>query len=351
MEEEINNRKVPGFALSTFLFFFFYLLIRSIWSDIPSYYTALDAAIAEDEPIIITLILEVLNIVVVCLSFWSVIRILKGMRDGVTCMKWALFFSLVDAVYELLFKSLGKAITINWLLALPSVFHIVFTVIFLTYLSRSKTVRIMYPLSWRKFSSGGWVWLLSLFMYLGLFTYFVLEQISLSQRTEEINVTSLSLTGDSQCDGRILFKSTSDWEKTERTFEDADQEEYDVTYWKTTNDTLYSAVWSGISQKARHFDFITLLMQSQIASDSLLVREMSACDTIIQKNQYYMSQYLYEVDSVPGIWTFGVRYDSESNKYSALSRYMKNGNAGREKGISLSFLKEIIFDLTPYKKE
>lgn len=46
----MNNRKVPGFVLSTFLFLFFYLLIRTVYQDLPRmYYDMMDATVAEDE--------------------------------------------------------------------------------------------------------------------------------------------------------------------------------------------------------------------------------------------------------------------------------------------------------------
>ena len=42
----MNNRKVPGFVLSTFLFLFFYLLIRTVYQDLFSkYYDIMDATV------------------------------------------------------------------------------------------------------------------------------------------------------------------------------------------------------------------------------------------------------------------------------------------------------------------
>ena len=110
MEEEMNNRKVPGFVLSTFLFLFFYLLIRTVYQDLLSmYYDMMDATVAEDEPIIFNLILACLKIVMLCLSFWSIIRLLKGKPDGITCVRWALGLNMTVVLFQL-FQLLGRII-------------------------------------------------------------------------------------------------------------------------------------------------------------------------------------------------------------------------------------------------
>ena len=98
----MNNRKVPGFVLSTFLFLFFYLLIRTVYQDLFSkYYDIMDATVAEDEPIIFSLILACLDIVMLCLSFWSIIRLLKGKPDGITCVRWALGLNMTVVLFQL----------------------------------------------------------------------------------------------------------------------------------------------------------------------------------------------------------------------------------------------------------
>lgn len=155
----MNNRKVPGFVLSTFLFLFFYLLIRTVYQDLPKmYYDMMDATVAEDEPIIFSLILACLDIVMLCLSFWSIIRLLKGKPDGITCVRWALGLNMTVVLFQL-FQLLGRIIYIQWMYALSPGLQFFLTKIFLFYLGKSKSVKLLYPKSERKFSPGGWIWL------------------------------------------------------------------------------------------------------------------------------------------------------------------------------------------------
>ena len=131
MEEEMNNRKVPGFVLSTFLFLFFYLLIRTVYQDLLSmYYDMMDATVAEDEPIIFSLILACLDIVMLSLSFWSIIRLLKGKPDGITCVRLALVLYLLVFLFQL-FQLLGKIISVHYMYALSTIQQLFLTIIIL----------------------------------------------------------------------------------------------------------------------------------------------------------------------------------------------------------------------------
>ena len=134
MEKEIINRKVPGFILSTFLFFFFYLLIRTVYQDIPLMYNdMLDAAIAEDESVLQSSLLAFLDIIMLSLSFWSIIRLLKGKPDCITCIRWALVINFLVLLYEFFCKSLGRAIAFHWTYAILPAASLLFTIVFFIY--------------------------------------------------------------------------------------------------------------------------------------------------------------------------------------------------------------------------
>ena len=148
MEKEIINRKVPGFILSTFLFFFFYLLIRTVYQDIPLMYNdMLDAAIAEDESVLQSSLLAFFDIIMLSLSFWSIIRLLKGKPDCITCIRWALVINFLVLLYEFFCKSLGRAIAFHWTYAILPAASLLFTIVFFIYLAKSHSVKQLYPAS------------------------------------------------------------------------------------------------------------------------------------------------------------------------------------------------------------
>ena len=347
----MNNRKVPGFVLSTFLFLFFYLLIRTVYQDLPrKYYDMMDATVAEDEPIIFSLILACLDIVMLCLSFWSIIRLLKGKPDGITCVRWALALNLIVVLFQL-FQSLGRIICINWTYALSPVLQFFLTIIFLFYLGKSKSVKQLYPISERKFSPGGWIWLLFFILSVFSISYMHYTNIEMDNKSKKHELSSLSIPSNSYSDGYVLFKSNSDWIQSEKELMDVDFMAQDVISWQTTNDSISKYVLSGVSPKRRHSDFMSILLQSLPEEQKYFCGEVSTCDTIINDDQYYLDQYQYLTDSIPYLWTISVRFDSKSHKFCALSKYGIQRNERMDKDEVLSFLKSVVFDLTPFIKE
>ena len=130
--------------------------------------------------------------------------------------------------------------------------------------------------------------------------------------------------------------------------EDMPQE---VTLWKLASDSISELVMSGVSPKRRHSDYMSLLLQSLPEEQKYFSGEVIACDTIINDNQYYLDQYQYVADSTSYLWTFSVRFDSESHKFCTLSKYGIQRDERMDKNEVLSFLKSVVFDLTPFIKE
>ena len=137
MEEEINSRKVPNTAFSILLFLFFYQLIRNLFNDIPALWANWrDTALADDEPLLFAIMYFVLYVVLLILSFWSIIRMLKGKSDSIVCLRWALSFSMLVSIYKI-FGYIGKAILIHWLYIGMPLLQLLLAIIFLIYLLKS----------------------------------------------------------------------------------------------------------------------------------------------------------------------------------------------------------------------
>ena len=352
MEKEMINRKVPGLILSTFLFFFFYLLIRTVCQDIPLMYNGmLDAAIAEDEPVLLNSFLAFLDIIMLSLSFWSIIRLLKGRPDSITCIRWALTINFLVLLYEFFVKSLGKAIIIHWSYAILPVALLLLTITFLLYLVKSRSIKQLYPISERRYSPGGWVWLSFFIICFCFFSFIFYMNYDEEKRSQTIDDSSLLLPQGCYSDGRVLFNSKSKWSHSEEQYIDFDHNPQKVTAWTLYDDSISKHLISGISPKRRHSDFMTILLQHIPDEQKFFVREVMSCDTIINKDQFFVDQYLYERDSISRLWTFSVRFDSHSHKFCAYSMYGINLIEQKELNNVLTFLNSVIFDLTPYIKE
>lgn len=296
MEKEINSKKIPGIVLSTFLFMFFYLLIRTMYQDLPvMYYGMIDAAEAEDEPIIFSLILACLNITLLCLSFGSIIRLLQSKPDGITCVRWALVLNLVVVFFQLI-QSLRNIIYIHWGYALSPVLQLFLTIIFLCYIGMSKSVKQYCPISERKFSPGGWIWLLFFILGVCSISYIIYTNIEMETKSKKHKLSSLSIPSNSYSDGLLLFESTKKWTLSSNEIMDLDENYRDVTLWKFKRNSICELVMSGISPKRCHTDYISILLQFLPEDQKFFSREVLACDTIINDDQYFLDQYLFEVD-------------------------------------------------------
>lgn len=347
----MNNRKVPGFVLSTFLFLFFYLLIRTVYQDLPKmYYDMMDATVAEDEPIIFSLILACLDIVMLCLSFWSIIRLLKGKPDGITCVRWALGLNMTVVLFQL-FQLLGRIIYIQWMYALSPGLQFFLTKIFLFYLGKSKSVKLLYPKSERKFSPGGWIWLFFFILCVFSFSYMLYKNIEMESKSKKIELGSLSIPSDGYSDGLLLFESGNKWSQSTKELMDMEDISQEVTLWELTGDSICELVMSGVSPKRRHSDYMSILLQSLPEEQKYFSGEVTVCDTIINDDQYYLDQYQYVADSISYLWTFSARFDSETHKFCALSKYGIQRDERVDKNEVLSLLKSVVFDLTPFMKE
>lgn len=351
MNEENDDRKIPNTAFSVLLFLFFYMLIRMFFRDVPiRVATWRDSALAEGEPLLYVLVPIILCIVWMLLSLWSIIRVLKCKPDSISSIRLALVLGLVVAVSRV-WKSLGKSLTIHWIFAFPSVLFLLFIVIFLIYLAKSNSVKSLFPVSGRKFSPGGWIWVLYIAIWVALLSFAAVYVFEKSGNTRVVPVQKLALPANSQCDGMILFESPLEWEMSNEEFEDIDREPYEVSMYRYESDSVIMNIWSGVSEKTRHSDYMTMLLQAIPFDVSWPVREVAICDTVIGEDQCYIEQYKCETDSVNFIWTFSVRYDSRSNKYCAYSLLSKRSSPDSDYRSSVGFIKSVVFDLTQYKKE
>ena len=348
MEEEIKDKKIPGFVFSTFLFLFFYYLLKTICQDVIDLrFNMIDAAIAEGEPLVQTIIFAVFDIVMLGLSFWSIIKVLKGSNDAIPCIRWALVINLFVQFYQLI-KNLGSAILISWYYVLLPILQIVFSIVFIVYLFRSKHVKKLFPILDRSYYLGGWMWLLYFISFIAFFILGSYPSIKKDRCSKTIKEETLSIPRGCYSDGLIMFKSDDSlWVKSKYEIYNIEDEGDSTTLWKLDLDSAHYLVFGATSKLSRHSDFMNILLQSRPPLDSCLEKEIVFCDTLLSNEQYYLDQYLYK-DSSNYVWTFSVRFDSMSNKYCTFSKLNRVKNPSLDLEEAIDFLKNVEFDLNPY---
>lgn len=353
MEEESANKKIPNAVLSTLLFLFFYRLIRTAFRDIPALLTNwYDSVIAEDEPLGFNLALAILFVIWIVLSFWSIIHMLKGKPDGVVCIRWALGFGILVSLCSGI-QTLGKAVAIHWVYALLPIIQLFVSIVFLIYLAKSKFVKQTYPVYERRFAPGGWIWIAYLVVFVGVLAWIMAVSVDKSGRTRAIPIAELNIPENHICDGRILFKTNVTWDTVGIELEGYDDIQEVVCY-NHGDDSAKTYVWSGVSKKKRHVDYMAVLLQVIPFETSWPVQEGRMADFTFNHDQCYLEQYICETDSLNILWTFAMRFDSSSDKYYAFSRVRRsssiNNIIGDEFEYCVHSLKTVFFDLTPYKK-
>jgi hypothetical protein len=235
--------------------------------------------------------------------------------------------------------------------ALSPVLQLFLTIIFLFYLGKSKSVKQLYPKSERKFSPGGWVWLLFFILSVFSISYMLYTNIEMENKSKKHELSSLSIPSNSYSDGLLLFESTNKWSNSTKEIMDMEDMPQEVTLWELASDSICELVMSGVSPKRRHSDYMSILLQSLPEEQKYFSGEVIACDTIINDDQYYLDQYQYVADSISYLWTFSASFDSETHKFCALSKYGIQRDERMDKDEVLSFLKSVVFDLTPFIKE
>lgn len=136
------------------------------------------------------------------------------------------------------------------------------TITFLFYLGKSKSVKQLYPKSERKFSPGGWVWLLFFILSVFSITYMLYTNIEMENKSKKHELSSLSIPSNSYSDGLLLFESTSKWSHSTKEIMDMEDMPQDVTLWQLASDSICELVMSGVSPKRRHSDYMSILLQS-----------------------------------------------------------------------------------------
>lgn len=337
MEEKV----MPGYKFNLFLFLFFYLTLRMGWREIFIRGVRLvDRAIASDIPILDILITRSLCIIMLGMTIWSIIRVLKKTQDAIICIRCAIIINIFYYLIEFL-ESPNQYFY---------GFIFLFLFLFFIYTYKSHLIKDIFPIKERRFSPGCWIWLLYTITCLIFGGFMVYFEIKKENKSKVIAVEKLNIPKGRQSDGLIMFTSDSVWCETRDTILDLSGKKQPITRWNLNLDSVKHCIFGGTSNAKRHVDFMNILLQYR-PSNSMSVEEIFFCDTLINDEQYYLNQYRIRKDSVNYVWTTSFRFDSESKKYCTYQKYNKEEYAKNDLMESVLFLRDNIeFDLNQYLK-
>lgn len=143
------------------------------------------------------------------LCLYSVIKVLRGDRDCITALKWALMYSFLYTF----FNSARTQIPTYNLLAILAVYlsRPLFYLGFYLYLCFSKGIKRRYPKSERRFAPSGWVWVGVTVCLFGFAFWTGYDTYKTDEFCKRVNVQELSLEKGEISDGYVVFKSSLAW--------------------------------------------------------------------------------------------------------------------------------------------
>ena len=151
----------------------------------------------------------VLYLIAALYSIYAVIKVFRGDRDCITALKWSLVLVFLYCGYN---PVRVQPATYNKIyLAITYFSRPLFYLIFYLYLCFSKGIKERYPKDMRRFSPSGWVWMGIIIAFFILMVIGGYKMYKISQYTNRMDPSSLSLEPGEYSDGFVKFKSDRKW--------------------------------------------------------------------------------------------------------------------------------------------
>jgi hypothetical protein len=231
-------------------------------------------------------------------AFYAVIKVLRGDKDCITAIKWALIFSLIYT----LFNPVRAQIITNSTAVLIISFYLrpAFYLAFYLYLCLSKGIKERYPKSIRTFGISGWIWSTIAICYVALGVLLVYNQHETAVYCKKVDSGILSsLPKYYVCDGYIVFRSNRSWSECDKFTDSIDID--DELHLEPTleSDSRSNRIYllSGwmINKSVRTHNYVVSRILGEMADE---LRETSFSDTIVNGNNVISTQFIKN-DSIP----------------------------------------------------
>lgn len=317
-EKEITDNKFkPNIGLIIFLFIFYCIWIWTIWGYIRY---CLQFGFEEFRGLSLFDAASGLCLLLASvIGFYSIIKTLRGDRDCITSLKWALVYAFIYAWID----ENRLAIPTNS----PAVLWIVFLIkplyylSFYLYLCFSKTIRSRFPKKERKFGRAGWTWVGITLCFVGLLGWAAYTQYGVEQYCKRVKIDELNLHSNEYSDGYIILKSPIQWTKTAS---QAPEEIEDVLWYAPSlqhADTLRKETFVVFAGRCDKFSERThnIILTRLLRDNAENLYEIEHQDTLINGNRLLATRFVDRSDIIPVFYSVATIAEMTHPKIAIIS--------------------------------
>lgn len=341
MEEEekelIEGCFKPSKWLYVLLFVFYTICICNIYNTIKYVWAFGFDEYADGS--ILDMICKAMMLLASIVSFYAIIKTLRGDSDCITSMKWALIYAMI---YNLLdFSKMQIAtydLSVIWTIYLikPT-----FYLTFYLFLCFSKSVRCRYAKEERRFGRAGWIWVAITIAFIGIIGVYGYMGYETTKYCTPIDVAELSLRDNEVSDGMIIFNDDGVWEKCKDTFV-IDEADCSCKATLSRNDsTAQILLMTGRCDKySERLQNIFITNTLYMLDDS--IAELEHLDTIVNNNRLLATRFEQFADSTSRYNTIVSLAEGENSKIAIFLIAEKQDN-----GLALAkrLATSVIFDV------
>lgn len=257
------------------------------------------------------------------LCFYSVIKVLRGDKDCITALKWALMYSFLYTLFNsqrAQIPTYSIAYFLATFLARP-----LFYLGFYLYLCFSKSIGQRFPKHERKFAPTGWIWTAITACLIGFMGYLGYDTYKTNLFCKRVQPDSVMVAKGEICDGYVAFKSNRDWKQSIGNLDTIFIDDEKVVCEQTLEaiDSIRSIVlFSGRSEKhdvRTHNQILTKLLTA-VDED---ITEMSFKDTIADGCHLIYTVFATNSELERQTFTVATVFDTKSPKCAVFAMKVK----------------------------
>ena len=318
-EKEITTFK-PGTALYIFLFIFYTIWLLQAFGAV-GFYIEFGFDDFNGYGLMEWLIMPLFCFAGIY-SVYAVIKVLRGDRDCITALKWALMYSFLYTF----FNSQRAQIPTYSIVAILSMFlaRPLFYLTFYFYLCFSKGIRRRYPKVERRFTPSGWVWSVVTICLVGICGYMSYKTHLTNRFCEKVDLKDVTLSPGEISDGYVAFKSNKHWSISKEHLDTVFiEDKMFCEQTMETSDTIYSIIlFSGRSDKrdVRTHNQVLTRFFGQVEEDII---ESDFTDTIANSKRLIATTFKTKTDVEGKTFTIATLFDFNSPKCIVLAAKVK----------------------------
>lgn len=311
--KEIEIRK-PNTAFAIMLFAFFYYLFRSFIGVIPQLFETVIPDIIQSNSLLLYTIFYIYYFLFIIYGFWCVVLALKGSKNAIASLKLCLPFHFI----ALLIGNISTISDFNSFGALCFlILKILFPLILLIYVCKSKKVNEFIPKQNRTIGISGIVGILLYVLFIILVIYMAIISHSISINSNKIDSRRIELNNGEVTDGRVIFKPNDNWIQDSTVVLDENRDAF--YFHDSINQTLVSVISTGgLDESPRHV-YIYDIPQFQPFNKKYFDKELNHVAFNNDDDVIYIDQYAYKIDSVPYYWTLASKLSKKYEKNIRIS--------------------------------